>query len=244
MPLPRLCFLSYRAIRELAAPIVADYAERAQIEVVDGSFEQALAIARDRVARGAVDVFVSAGANAALLRRHLPVPVATIQLGGFDLLQALIRARALARHVGIVSFGQIIPELEAVKGLLNIAIDQHAYHTPAEARERIAALREAGVSVVLGSSVVVELAVAAGLQGVLAYSLNSIRQGFDDALELARVARLEASRYAQLNAVLQHLQDAVLAVDQRGVVTAANPAMQRALGEPVLPLPGRSLETL
>jgi transcriptional regulator, propionate catabolism operon regulatory protein len=244
MNLPRLCFLSYRAIRELAAPVLAELAGRAQIEVVDGSFDQALAIAHDRVARRTVDVFVSAGANAALLRRHLQTPVATIQLGGFDLLQALIRARALAQRVGIVTYGQIIPELEGVKALLNIGITQHAYVTPAEARARIAALQQDGVRVVLGSSVVVELAAEAGLQGVLAYSLDSIRRGFDDALELARVARLEAGRTEQLNAVLQHLQDALLAVDASGVVIAANPAMQRALGLPATPLPGRRLAEL
>jgi propionate catabolism operon transcriptional regulator len=244
MNLPRLCFLSYRAIRELAAPVLAELAGRAEIEVVDGSFDQALAIAHDRVARRSVDVFVSAGANAALLRRHLQTPVATIQLGGFDLLQALIRARALAQRVGIVTYGQIIPELEGVKGLLNIGITQHAYVTPAEARSRIAALQADGVRVVLGSSVVVELAAEAGLQGVLAYSLDSIRRGFDDALELARVARLEAGRTEQLNAVLQHLQDALLAVDAAGVVIAANPAMQRALGLPAAPLLGRRLSEL
>jgi len=242
--LPRLCFLSYRAIREFAAPVLADYADRARIEVVDGSFDQALAIAHDRVARSTVDVFVSAGANAALLRRHLRAPVATIPLGGFDILQALIRARGRAQRVGIVMYGQIIPELEAVKELLNIGIEQHAYTTPGEARARIATLRAAGVQVVIGSSLVVEAATEAGLRGVLAYSLASIRQGFDHALELARVARLEAGRYEQLNAVLQHLQDAVLAVDAEGRVTATNPAMQQALGLPAAPLLGQPLAHL
>ncbi len=244
MNLPRLCFLSYRAIREFAAPVVAEFGDRARVEVVDGSFERALAIAHDRVARGTVDAFVSAGANAALLRSHLQVPVATIPLTGFDILQALIRAREHTRVVGIVMYGQIIPELEAVKGLLNIGIEQHAYSTPSEARARIDTLRAAGVRVVVGSSLVVEAAREAGLQGELAYSQASIRQGFEHALDLARVARLEASRYAQLNAVLQHLQDAVLAVDAQAVVTAANPAMQRALGLPAKPLAGCHLDEL
>jgi propionate catabolism operon transcriptional regulator len=244
MAASRLCFLSYPAIREFAAPVVAEYADRADIEVVDGSFDEALAIAHDRIARRAVDAFVSAGANAALLRRHLQVPVATIPLGGFDILQALIRASRSTRRVGIVTFGQIIPELETVKGLLNIEIEQHAYTTPAEAQLRMNALKAAGVRVVVGSSLVVEAAAQAGLSGILAYSHASIRQGFDHALELARVARLEAGRYEQLNAVLQHLRDAVLAVDAQGTVIAANPPMQRALGLPAMPLPGRRLDSL
>ena len=243
MNLPRLCFLSYRAIREFARPVLAEYADRAAIEVVDGSFERTLAIARDRLERRSVDVFVSAGSNASLLRRHLQAPVATIQLTGFDILQALLVARARTARVGIVTYGQTIPELDAVKALLNIEIQQHDYTTPSEARERIAALRAAGINVVVGSSLVVELAAEAGLQGILAYSLASIRQGFDDALELARVARLEAGRYEQLDAVLHHLHDAVLAVDARGQVIAANPAMQRALSLSP-PCVGRSLADL
>ncbi len=241
---PRLCFLSYRQIRMLAMPIVAEYRDRADIEVIDGSFNAALSIARERIRKGLVDVFVSAGSNASLLRSELKAPVATIQLGGFDILQALLKARQMASRVGIVMYGQTIPELESVKGLLNIDIRQYAYQTPDTARQCIDELRLAGIEVIVGSSLVVELAENAGLQGLLAYSLASIRQGFEDALELARVVRLEAGRYEQLNGVLHNLQDAVLAVNQAEQLIAINPAMQQILGLERSPLLGCQLSAL
>ena len=227
---PRLCFMSYRQIRLMAMPIVAEYRDRADIEVVDGSFEITLELARERIKRGLVDAFVSAGSNASLLRRGVSAPVATIQLSGFDILQALIRARETTSRVGIVMYGQTLPELESVKGLLNIDIHQYAYRTPYAARECIRQLRADGIGVVVGSSVVVELAENAGMVGLLAYSSASIRQGFEDALELARVAQLEVGRYAQLNTVLQTLQEAVLAVNQAEHIIAINTPMQRILG--------------
>ena len=92
---PRLCFMSYRQIRLMAMPIVAEYRDRAEIEVIDGSFEVALELARQRLDSGLVDVFVSAGSNASLLRRGISAPVATIQLSGFDILQALIKRNAI-----------------------------------------------------------------------------------------------------------------------------------------------------
>lgn len=241
---PRLCFLSYRQIRMFAMPIVAEYSDRADIEVVDGSFDGALATAKERIAKGQVDVFVSAGSNASLLRSRLQAPVATIQLSGFDILQALIRARKLSDRIGIVMYGQIIPELDSVKGLLNIEIHQYAYQTPDMARQCIEQLHASGVEVVVGSSLVVELAQEAGLQGLLAYSLSSIRQGFDDALELARVARLEAGRYEQLNGVLHNLHDAVLAVNHEGLIIAVNPAMKAILGQDKTSLLGHPLAML
>ncbi|OVZ60012.1 propionate catabolism operon regulatory protein PrpR [Pigmentiphaga sp. NML080357] len=242
--LPRLCFASYRHIRELAMPVVSEYAARAQIEVVDATFGDALALAEDRIERGMVDAFVSAGSNAAILRAGLQAPVATIHLGGFDLLQVLIKARRIADRVGVVMYGQTIPELDAVKDLLNIGISQHAYLTPDDARHRFETLRREGFEVIVGSSLVVELAEQAGLKGLLAYSLASIRKGFDDALDLARVARLEAGRYEQLHSVLHNLQEAVVAVDREDRIIAINPPMQQLLGKPELPLRGQPLGAL
>jgi len=242
--LPRLCFLSYRQIREFAMPVVAEYTGRAHIEVVDGTFGGALATAQDRIDRGLVDAFVSAGSNASILRTGLQAPVATIQLGGFDILQALIQARRIADRVGVVMYGRTIPELDAVKDLLNIEIVQHAYQTPDDARQRFEQLRRENFQVIVGSSLVVELAEQAGLHGLLAYSLASVRKGFEDAIELARVARLEAGRYEQLNGVLHSLQDAVLAVDRHHRIIAVNPPMQRLLDLDAAALAGRPLDQL
>ncbi|MCZ4312331.1 propionate catabolism operon regulatory protein PrpR [Comamonadaceae bacterium G21597-S1] len=239
---PRLCFVSYRQIREFAAPVLVEYADRAHIDVVDGTFEEALRIAQQRAGQGLVDVFVSAGSNASILRAGLQTPVATIQLGGFDLLQALIRARAIADRVGVVTYGQTLHALDDVKALLNIEIIQHAYHTPDDARARVEQLRQDGFRVIVGSSLVVDLAEQAGLHGLLAYSLSSIRRAFDDAIELARVARLESGRYDQLNSVLHNLQDAVLAVDQEHRIIAANTPMRRLLGHTTASAPGMPLD--
>ena len=240
--LPRLCFLSYQQIREFAMPVVAEYTGRARVEVVDGTFGGALAIARDRIDRGLVDAFVSAGSNASILRAGLQAPVATIQLTGFDILQALIRARNISDRVGVVMYGRTIPELDAVKDLLSIEIVQHAYQTPDDARQRFEQLRREGFQVIVGSSLVVELAEQAGLHGLLAYSLASVRKGFEDALELARVARLEAGRYEQLNGVLHSLQDAVLAVDRNHCIIAVNPPMQKLLERDAAALIGQPLD--
>lgn len=242
--LPRLCFLCYRQIRELALPVVAEYSHRAQIEVIESTFDQTLAIAHDRTERGLVDAFVSSGSNASILRAGVQAPVATIQLGGFDILQALIKARRYTDRVGVVMYGRIIPELDAVKDLLNIEVAQHTYETPDDARERFEHLRKEGFQVIVGSSLVVELAEQAGLRGLLAYSLASVRKGFEDAIDLARVARLEAGRYEQLNGVLHSLQDAVLAVDHHHRIIAVNPTMQKLLDLDAKALIGQSLSDI
>jgi propionate catabolism operon transcriptional regulator len=123
-PCPRICFLAYSHISQLAAPIIAEYAHKAGIEVIEGSFDVALSIARERVRNGSTEVFISAGANAAVLRKNLEVPVAIIQLDGFSLLQVLIKAHAKSPRLGVVIYGRTIPELDDVKDILKLEVAQ------------------------------------------------------------------------------------------------------------------------
>jgi propionate catabolism operon transcriptional regulator len=241
---PRICFLGYRHVAQLAAPVFAEYSHRAEIEVVEAAFDPALSIARARIKSGAVDVFMSAGANGAILRKNLAAPVAIIQLDGFSLLQALLRARAISARVGVVMYGRTIPELDDIKALLKLEVVQYAYETTDEARRCCARLKEDGFEVIVGSSVVVEIAEGQSMHGLLAYSLAGVRRGLDDAIELARVSRLESGRYQQLNGVLGNLQDAVLAVDRRHRVIAINPRMQQLLNKPGMPLLGLRLDEI
>ncbi|GGF61326.1 propionate catabolism operon regulatory protein PrpR [Azorhizobium oxalatiphilum] len=226
----RLCFLSYRHLTHLARTVLDEYAQRAEIEVVDRAFEGALAVAQERERMGTVDAFVSAGANASYLRGSLKSPVATINVGGYDILLALLRAREHSDRVGIVTHRRTIPEIDAIKELLRIEVTQGAYQTAEEASARVKEMAAQGFPVIIGSSVVMEAAEKLGIHGILAYSLAGVRQGLEDALELARIARLESARYEQLNGVLQHVQEAVLAVDLDDRITAANPAMETLLG--------------
>ncbi len=242
--LPRVCFLGYRHLTRLVEPILGDYAHRVRLEIAEGAFEEALAIARQRIAAGEVDAFLSAGANASILRNELDAPVATIQVEGFDILQAMIRARQITDRVGIVTYGQTNPRLDAVKGLLKMEIRQYAYQTFADGQAHFDALRRDGFEVIIGSSLVVELAEQSGLQGILVYSLDSVRRGLESAIDLARAARLEAGRYEQLNGVVRNLQDAMLAVDHRHRIIAINPPMLRALGRDGDALLGTPLDAL
>ena len=235
----RLCFLSYRHLTNLARSVLDEYAKKAEIEVIDQAYEAALAVAREREASGTVDAFVSAGANASYLRSTLKSPVATINVGGYDILLALLRARERSNRVGIVMHRRTIPELDAIKGLLRTEVEQGAYETPDEAVACVKGMAERGFPVIIGSSVVVEATERLGMEGILAYSVAGVRQGLDDALELARIARLENARYGQLNGVLQNVQEAVLAVDPDDRVTAVNPAMEALLGIPPNAVLGR-----
>jgi propionate catabolism operon transcriptional regulator len=226
----RLCFISYSHLSRLVMEVAPEYAAVAEIDIIDAAFEPALERARARERQGSVHAFVSAGSNAALLRNALTTPVATIKPSGYDMLAALLKARETSRRVGVVTYGETIAELDDVRDLLDLEVAQRAYRTREEARECFRALAAEAYPVIVGSSIAVEQAEQCGLLGILAYSLESVREGIETALDLARIARLKAARYEQLIGVLHNLKEAVLAVDRSGRIITLNSPMEAALG--------------
>jgi propionate catabolism operon transcriptional regulator len=221
---PRVCVMGF-SLTGMLPGIVPNYSNQIEIRIINKIFSEALEASRELIRAGELDILIAAGANGAFLRGNLPIPVVLIKVSGFDILHALAKAREESERIAIFSYQTISAELEEVKALLKIDIEQCYYTTPQDAAQRVAELAAAGFRVIVGSSMITRLAEEAGLTGVFLYSPNSVRQAFDDAVEIARVARLEEGRREWLNSILQHLDEGVVAVDLEERVQAINPAM-------------------
>lgn len=132
--MPRICFMSHHLLRTFSKPILEEYAFRAQIETLDASFDQVLGLANERVKNANVDVFLSAGSNASILRDGVQTPVVSIDVSGYDLMKALIKAKEISPNVGVIIYGDAIPSLDDLKSLLLLNLTQYHYKTPQEAQ--------------------------------------------------------------------------------------------------------------
>lgn len=210
--------------------ILNNYADKADLKTLSPLFKKGEAAARDLIAAGEADVFIAAGANGAFLHEHLEAPVVQVRVSGFDILHALQKARQAADRVAIFSYGNIRPELEEVKALLNVTVEQVYYRNREDAAIRIRELATNGIRVVVGSGMVCELAKAAGMKAVYLYSGDAVSRALEDALDIARLTRLEQARQAWLDASMRSLEEAVVAVDDGGRIRSINPACARLIG--------------
>jgi propionate catabolism operon transcriptional regulator len=218
-----------RLAREVLG-VAERYKDAAEIQVVDQPLAGAVAYAQALERADAVDVFICAGATGDYLRRHLSAPVVLMRVSGFDLLAALVQAGRVARKVGILSYREVSRELEEALPLFPLEVRQAAYTTLKQAQERVNELAADGCQVIIGSSMVTELAEQAGLTGILVVASNAIRQAFDDAMAILRSTRADAAKRQRLDTILHHLTDGVLAIAQDGTVQSLNPAMAEFLG--------------
>jgi transcriptional regulator, propionate catabolism operon regulatory protein len=232
-----------RKVVESAAPV---FAGRAEVRVFDRSFEDALETARALTqASERVDAFVAAGSNGVYLRDHSPVPVALVDVSTTDALQALAHARTLGHRIGVVNFRRVLPGLEGWKDLLRgVQIEQRSYVTPEEARAAVAELAARGYEVVVGPGPACDVAELAGLKSVLLYSFECVCATIERAIEMAQVARAERERREHIARVVDHIDEAVVAVDASERITVVNPGFQRLLGMSGAELLGKRLSSV
>jgi len=195
---PIIWTVSVSRLSALFRDITVEYDHLASIEPLHIGFDEAATHIRERLATEHCDVVIAAGSNAAWLKSRVSVPVVAARASGFDVLQALTRARKLAGNahgaIGVVSYGALLPELAEFATGFGLDLVQRSYVTQEDARAAVDELKALGVAVIVGAGSVTDLAEEAGLRAVFLYSAASIRQAFDDALELARLTRLEVDR--------------------------------------------------
>ncbi|MET0267796.1 MAG: propionate catabolism operon regulatory protein PrpR [Duganella sp.] len=186
--------VSVSRLSDLFRHITLEYDNLATIEPINLGFEDAVRHIRERLATEHCDAVIAAGSNAAYLKSRLSVPVLVARFSGFDVMQALARARRVSARIAIVTYQERLPELAEFTATFGIEVVQRTYVTEEDARDQVADLKASGIEAIVGAGRITDLAEEAGLTGVFVYSVASVRHAFDDALELARLTQLEANR--------------------------------------------------
>jgi propionate catabolism operon transcriptional regulator len=231
---PQIVAVGFRRINKMLQSLAPEFAQKAQVSVLEVGFEQAVTRIRELQAQQAVDVVVAAGSNGAYLRQHLEMPVVLVKIGGFDLMQALAQGKRLSSshspRVGLITYEGTAPELARFGPLFELDVIQRSYQTEEQALAAVRELKAQGVSVVVGTGTVADQADALGLSGIFLYSLDAVREALHDAVEVARASRIELAKRERLGTILAQLSDGVIAVDQAERIQTLNPAMAQWLG--------------
>ncbi|RFP09664.1 MULTISPECIES: propionate catabolism operon regulatory protein PrpR [unclassified Duganella] len=199
---PVIWTVSVSRLYDLFRDITLEYDDLATIEPINLGFDEAARHIRERMATERCDAVIAAGSNAAYLKGRLSVPVVIAKFSGFDVMQALARARRVSERIGIVTYQERLPELAEFAGTFGFDVEQRTYATEEDARAQINDLKAAGIKAIVGAGLITDLAEEAGLTGVFVYSAASIRHAFDDALEMARLTQLESNRSRTRGAVV------------------------------------------
>ncbi len=181
-------------LSRLLRDITLEFDEEAQIEAIQLGFDDAVETIRARLEHERCDAIIAAGSNGAYLKSRLSVPVIIVKASGFDVMQAIARARKLSSAIGIVSYQNTMDQLQDLCLAFGLDVVQRSYTTVEDAHAQVEELRERGIRAVVGAGLITDLAEAAGMHGVFVYSADSARQAFEHALEIGRLRTHEGKR--------------------------------------------------
>ncbi|MBD2793536.1 propionate catabolism operon regulatory protein PrpR [Xenorhabdus szentirmaii] len=187
---PVIWTVSVSRLFDLFRDITPEFDHQADITPIQRGFEDAIQHIRKRLETEHCDAVICAGSNGAYLKSRLSVPVIIAKASGFDFMQALARARQISSRIGVINYQNTLPVLEEFQQRFNLRIEQRSYVTEEDARAQVNALKSMGIKVIVGAGLITDLACEAELVGIFIYSADSIRQAFQDALEMARITRL------------------------------------------------------
>ncbi len=184
---PTIWTVSVTRLSSLMREVTPEFDGRAHIETIDLGFEEAVTHIRERLRNEDCDVVLSAGSNGEYLRNRIDKPIVLVRPDGFDLMQALTRARLHSSRIGIITYGPELPAFAAFKQQFGLEIEQRSYTNTEAARDLVAELVSLGCGAIVGTGYITELADRAGVSGILIYSPEAIRRAFEQAIDLARM---------------------------------------------------------
>lgn len=228
MPEKILLLAPYPELAEVAAKIQDEMGIGCKIAVADTN--EAVKLAIEAINQG-VEIIISRGGTTIMLREYVAVPVVDIPSTGFDILEALAPLRNCNQKIGVIGFKNVIKECQKVAECLGIKL----YKIELKAKEDIpACLEEAirvGVKAIIGDGTTSRMAAEAGLEArSIDSGEESFRTAFNAAQRLLEVQYLERERSEQVKAIIDHINDGVIAVDECGNISLFNPSAERILG--------------
>lgn len=226
----KLAIFSYSRMKEEMQEVWNEFKTNMNIQVIEGVLGEALTYARRLEKEGDVDVYISGGANAEILRQNVTTPVVSIRVTSFDLLLSIQNAQKYGGKIAVINFERNIPLVEEIQKILQVSIVQDVYTDERELFEKLNILKRTGVKTIVGHSLACDLAEKCGLQSVLVYTRESVRQALETAYEVALSNRRETERTERMKAILDYTYSGIIATDNRGKITVFNKEAEKIIG--------------
>lgn len=243
----RILFVApFASLAKLAEEVVLErFANSAHlIKVVKGDLQECIAIVKQAVEDG-VEVIISRGGTATLIKNSVNIPTVHIQVTVMDVLRALRNCGEYPEKIGIAGFENVIYGCEDLATLLGITFVEIALKNEGEALEKITAAVQDGVELIIGDAISTKLAARVGVQGALIQSgKEAIYKAINEAELIARIRREEQEKSELLCTVIDTSVEGIIATDINDRITIFNPMAEKIFQVSHLEAIGNHLQTV
>ncbi|WP_027364252.1 sigma 54-interacting transcriptional regulator [Desulfotruncus alcoholivorax] len=233
-------------------PELSDYIKKIagemklDLQIKEGVLEEGVSLAYQFEHQG-VDVIISRGVTGKKIKKAVSVPVVSIEITSFDILQALHSAKMMGNKIAFLGHNQeFCPDFETITKILGIEVECYPYSDIYEMEEQAAKMLRSDADVMVSTGLCIyEMAKRSGANAVLVRSgYEAIFSSMRRAIELVHGIRRNQARLKRFRSVLENSNDGILIVDELKRISFINPAAQNLLETDVNHFIGRNVEEL
>lgn len=183
-----------------------------------------------------IEVIISRGGIAELLRKTQKrgpstIPIVQIQVTPFDIIDAMREAQKISRNMTFIAYANMLEGAEKLMDLLDLDLRFVALSSPRNCLEAIFTALEHKTEVIVGGAQVVKVCRENNIPAVLLNaSQESLRQACDGALRIIEARDDSRRETRRMAAVLDQLDEGLIALDGDGHVLYSNAPADRLAG--------------
>ncbi|WP_297636071.1 sigma 54-interacting transcriptional regulator [uncultured Clostridium sp.] len=177
------------------------------------------------------DVFLSRGATVRRIQENSSIPVVNVAITNFDLIKAIDNAKSYGeKKIGFLSYNEDKYDVKEIERILDVELKRVKYESTLEVANDVESIAKLGINTVIGGGMTPLNAERLGMNSVLLQSSKeSIANAVTNAINIAKVRRIEKEKNARLNAILNSINQGIIVTDEKDIITLYNPSAEKIM---------------
>lgn len=198
------------------------------IDVYLGDLKEGVKVAKESVKNG-VELIISRGGTATMIKENVDVPVVEINVTGFDLLRIIYPfVSAENKKIGIIGYSNVIYGLKSISNTLGIKIEYYEIKCNNQVEKQIRKAITNNVDLIIGDTIAIKTAAKHGFETQLITSgEEAVQNSILEAQKVYQAILKEKKEKEKLKTILDFAQEGILAIDKAGIVTVFNPQAEK-----------------
>lgn len=211
----------YPDLFEVAEDVVEHNALDVIVEL--GDLEKGIDCARERITSDDIDIVISRGGTASLLRQHLDRIVLEIAVTGYDLLRAIYPHIIANEKTAIVGYDNIIHGARSINTIIGSQIGIFTVSEALTPEDAVNTAIRWGAEIIIGDAVSIAIGKQKGLKVELIRSgKEAVLTAIDHASQLRQQISERTATLKRMNAIIDHANIGILYVDGSKTIKQIN----------------------
>lgn len=211
--------------------------------IASATLEEAAAIAKEL--SSTADAIISRGGTAEYIREVVDIPVVSVPITSFDAIRAIHAVKDRVKEIAFFNYRKTMYGIGDIEKIFNITIHEYTFGCEQDIRYGLEDAKRKGVKLAIGGIIVKRLSPEYGLEGrLIECGEEAVYLSIREAVHLAEVRRMERSRTARINGVLDSITEGIIVTDEQNQVVIYNPAAEKLFKIPSSQVLGESVEAV